>query len=136
MHAHPRGPPPAAGTLWAFATWPTIVGGTYRASLAIQARLGGPGMPGLYGMGCSSRGGATGCAWPRSGPCRGAATGQGPGGERSGPAFARSGRRRRQPLETACGEAPRGRSWRRPGTHARAGPLPRRHPQRRRPAWP
>src|SRR5438874_633132 len=39
-----------------------------------------------------------------------------------GRAFARSGRRRRQPLETACGEAPRGRSWRRPG--AEPGPAP------------
>src|SRR5689334_7977452 len=40
----------AAGTLWTIATWPTIVGDTYRASLEIQARLGGAGMLGLYSM--------------------------------------------------------------------------------------
>src|SRR3954452_20294918 len=50
MHALSPWPPPA-GALWAIATWPTIVGDTYRASLAIQARLGGAGMPGLYTMG-------------------------------------------------------------------------------------
>ena len=40
----------AAGTLWTIATWPTIVGDTYRASLEIQARLGDAGMLGLYSM--------------------------------------------------------------------------------------
>ena len=107
---------PSVRALWC--TWAGLAASQPSLANSRASRSGASSAP--WTTSCSSRGGATGGAWPRSGPCPGTASEGGTGGERRGVAFARSGRRRRQPLETACGEAPRGRSWRRPG--AEPGP--------------